>query len=150
MARTPEQVREAKRVHMAARRAADPEGVRAYRRAYHAENRDKRVAKMRDYYARRFFWAKAMKLRGPGRATPQELGALWKLQRGRCALTGRRLDRTAQLDHKLARARGGDDRIGNLQWLCGPANLAKRDLTDVEFVQLCAEVVACRFSELGQ
>jgi 5-methylcytosine-specific restriction endonuclease McrA len=142
MPRSIEEIRKAKREHMARRRAADPQGERAYRRAYHAANRDARTAKMRAYYGRRFFWGKAMKLRGEDRATAKELAALWKAQRGRCALTGRRLDRSAQLDHKTPKARGGGDNPANLQWLCVAANLAKRDLTDAEFAALCGDVMA--------
>lgn len=142
MPRSAEETREAKRLHMARKRAADPEAARAYGRAHHHRNREKQLAKMREYYARRFFWGRAMKLRGPGKATARELAAIWKAQRGRCALTGRRLDRTAQLDHRIPRAQGGADVAGNLQWLCEVANLAKRDLTDTEFANLCAEVMA--------
>lgn len=140
-ARDPEKYRQRKRESMAKRRAADPEGVRQYRRAYHEANREERTAKMREYARRRFFWVKAMKLRGEGRATHKQLAALWKAQRGICALTGRRLDRTAQLDHRLPRARGGSDLIGNLQWVCDAANIAKRDLTNEEFHRLCSDVM---------
>lgn len=141
MPRDAEAVRRSKREHMARKRAADPEAARAYGRAYHAANRDVQTAKMRDYSGRRFFWSKAMKLRGIDRATAADIAALWKRQRGRCALTGRRLDRSAQLDHKLPKARGGDDRLSNLQWLCEDANLAKRAMTDDEFASLCGEVM---------
>lgn len=141
MPRSPDEVREAKRLHMAKKRAADPQAARDYRNAYHAKNRDAQTAKMRAYYERRFFWGKAMKLRGPGRATAKDLAAIWKEQRGRCALTGRRLDRSAQLDHKLPRTRGGGDAPLNLQWLCEEVNLAKRALTDAEFTALCGEVM---------
>ena len=139
--RSQDDVREAKRADMAARRAADPSAARAYHRNRHFQNHEVNKAKMRAYYARRFFWGKAMKLRGDGRASARQLAALWKAQRGRCALTGRRLDRSAQLDHKLPKARGGDDRPANLQWLCEEANLAKRALTDAEFVALCSDVM---------
>jgi 5-methylcytosine-specific restriction endonuclease McrA len=105
--RTPAQALEAKRRQMAERRAADPEAARAYHRARHHGNHEANKAAMREYVRRRFFWTKAMKLRGEGRATARDLAALWKAQRGLCALTGRRLDRAAQLDHKLAKARGG-------------------------------------------
>lgn len=141
MPRDIEAIRKAKREHMARKRAADPEAARAYRNSYHAANREKQTAKMRAYYGRRFFWGKAMKLRGEGRATARDLAAIWKSQRGLCALSGRKLDRTAQLDHKLPRARGGDDRPGNLQWLCEDVNLAKRALTDAEFTALCGDVM---------
>ena len=142
MPRSIEETRKAKREHMARKRAADPEAARAYSRNYHHANREKQVAAMRAYYASRFFWAKAMKLRGSGRATAKDLASIWKAQRGRCALTGRRLDRTAQLDHKLPKARGGGDEPENLQWLCREANLAKRELTDQEFADLCSDVMA--------
>lgn len=141
MPRSPEQVREAKRLHMARRRAENPEGVRNYQRQLRAKNPERTRAKLRVYYARRFFWGRAMKLRSEGRATFREIARLWKAQRGRCALTGRRLDRDAQLDHILPRARGGGDEITNLRWVCNAANLAKRDMTDAEFQTLCADVM---------
>ena len=140
--RTLDDTRMAKREHMARRRAENPEAVRAYQASQRAKNPDRSRATMRAYARRRFFWIKAMKLRGEGRANAHQLAALWKSQRGRCALTGRRLDRTAQLDHRVAKARGGGDEITNLQWLCEEANLAKRALTDAEFIALCSDVMA--------
>lgn len=137
-----EKIRERKRLSMANVRAKDPDKARAYRNAYHAQNREERTAKMREYAGRRFFWTKSMKLRGEGRATYKQLAALWKKQRGLCALTGRRLGQSAQLDHKLPKARGGEDDISNLQWVCEEANMAKRDLTDTEFAWLCSDVMA--------
>ena len=71
----------------------------------------------------------------------QDLAALWKRQRGRCALTGRRLDKTAHLDHIVPRAKGGADDIENLRWVCDEANLAKRDLSDDDFIRLCRDVL---------
>lgn len=141
MGRTVEQIRESKRLYMAKRRAENPDAMREYQRDLHHRRRDANCQKMRQYYARRFFWGKAMKLQGEGRATAKELAKLWKNQRGKCALTGRRLDRTAQLDHKQPRARGGSDQMINLQWLCEEANLAKRALTDDEFIDLCRDVM---------
>lgn len=136
-----EEVREAKRSHMARKRKENPDAARQYQRQFHEDNRERQIAKMRDYYARRFFWSKAMRLRGAGRATARELAAIWKAQRGRCALTGRRLDRTAQLDHKTPLSRGGGDDASNLQWLCGAVNQSKRALTDAEFIALCGDVM---------
>ena len=81
------------------------------------------------------------KLRGPNRATHVELARLWKAQKGRCALTGARLDRTAELDHVLPKTRGGKDNIGNLRWVTHQVNFAKRDLTDEEFIILCGDVM---------
>jgi 5-methylcytosine-specific restriction endonuclease McrA len=143
MPRSVEETREAKRLHMARKRAADPEAARRYHRERHHKNRERNLAKMRAYYGRRFFWGRAMKLRGEGRATTANLAYLWKRQRGRCALTGRRLNReNSHLDHITARARGGADNISNLRWVCIEANLAKRELSDAEFIALCADVIA--------
>lgn len=136
-----EKCRARKRESMAKKRAADINAAREYGRNYHHKNRDSNCEKMRNYHARRFFWSKSMKLRGEGKANAKELALLWRSQKGLCALTGRKLDRTAQLDHKHPKARGGGDQISNLQWLCEDANLAKRALTDKEFIALCGDVM---------
>jgi 5-methylcytosine-specific restriction endonuclease McrA len=142
VAKTIEEIRKSKREHMARRRKENPEAVRAYQRQQHAKNREKNKEKMREYYAKRFFWGRAMKLRGENRATAKELAFLWKNQLGLCALTGRKLNReNAQLDHITAKAKGGKDNIENLRWTCKEANLAKRELTDDEFVELCENVM---------
>ena len=73
--------------------------------------------------------------------TASDLAKLWKAQRGLCALTGRKMDRSAQVDHKLPLARGGKDDLSNLQWTTAEANRAKRDLTDIEFHALCTDSV---------
>lgn len=141
MAQNREQYLAAKREAMGRYRKHNPDKAREYARQWHARNRERQTAKMRDYYARRFFWGRAMKLRGPDRATFKELAAIWKRQRGRCALTGRRLDRTADLDHILPKTRGGTDRADNLRWLAREVNMVKRNLTDAEFILLCADVM---------
>ena len=137
-----EKIRERKRLSMAKADLENPEKARTYRNSYHNKNRDVCTSKMREYAARRFFWTKAMKLRGEKKASYKEIASLWKKQRGLCALTGRRLDRSAQLGRKLPKAKGGNDSINNLQWLCESANLAKRDLTDEQFSALCSDVMA--------
>ncbi len=123
---------------MAKRRLADPDGVRAYGRAYHNANRARVQQRTRALHRRRFFWSRATKF---VHITARDLASLWKRQRGLCALTGRKLDRTAQLDHIVPRARGGGDEITNLRWLCHEANLAKRALSDSEFLDLCSAVM---------
>lgn len=144
MARTIEETRKAKREHMARKRAENPQAVRDKQRHWRQKNLERQRATTRAYFARRFFWSRAMKLSGPDRADYKQLAALWKRQRGRCALSGRRLDRTAQLDHKTPLANGRLDNIKNLQWLAQDVNLAKRALAQAEFIQLCREIVIFR------
>jgi 5-methylcytosine-specific restriction endonuclease McrA len=141
MARSIEETRKAKREHMARKRAENPEKIKEYQLNRHYKNHEKNKAIMRAYASKRFFWVKAMKLRGEGRATTKQIASLWKKQKGLCALTGAKLDRTSQLDHILPKSKGGIDYIENLQWLSQKANLAKRDLTDDEFIDLCASVM---------
>jgi 5-methylcytosine-specific restriction endonuclease McrA len=150
MARTEAETREAKRSQMALRRKKDPEKNRAYQRKWHAENREHSKAKLRAYYAKRFFWGRAMKLRGPERATYKDLARIWKQQRGRCALTGRRLDRTADMDHIIPKTRGGTDHPSNIRWLAREVNMVKRNLTDGEFLILCADVMRVLGSRIQQ
>ena len=136
--RTAEQTREAKRKHMAERWAEKPEAMRAVSRDFHRRHKERINAQRRDHHVTRLFWTRALKFRG---ITANDLARLWKAQRGLCALTGRKMDRSAQVDHKLPIARGGKDELSNLQWTTAAANLAKRDLTDAEFHALCVDAV---------
>lgn len=136
--RSAEQVREAKRLHMERKRAANPEAVRDQQRQWVADNRERINARRREHHKTRMFWTRALGIKGVSAA---DLAKLWKSQRGHCALTGVRLDRTAELDHKIPRARGGSDALANLQWVSHAANRAKRDMTDEEFYALCQQAV---------
>ena len=137
--RSADDVREAKRLHMAARRQSDPDAARAYGKEYYRLNREKRRAAIKTYQARRFFWMRSIKLQG---VSERDLAQLWKSQRGLCGISGRRLSRqNAQIDHIIPKSRGGDDRLSNLRWACAEANLAKRDMTDIELFDLCADIL---------
>lgn len=138
-----DEVRRRKRELMARRRADNPDAARAYQREHFNKNKERIKEKMRNYSRKRFFWSRAMKLRTEPRATALELARLWKAQRGRCGLTGRRMDASAQLDHIRPRAAGGTDSVDNLRWTCKEANLAKRELSDADFLRLCSDV--CSF-----
>jgi hypothetical protein len=80
----------------------------------------------------------------------KSLAALWRSQRGLCALTGVRLGRTANLDHIIPKARGGSDHIGNLRWVSFSANMLKRDLLDEELFEIAVQVVSVLSSRLDQ
>ena len=62
-----------------------------------------------------------------------------------CGLTGRSIDlnlsKTYQLDHIIPKSKGGDNSINNCRLTCREANVAKNDMTDEEFIQLCYDVV---------
>ena len=68
---------------------------------------------------------------------------IWSDQGGVCALTGEKLrpGDNASLDHIVAKAKGGETVRSNLRWVSYDSNMAKRDLSDAEFVALCRKVV---------
>lgn len=74
--------------------------------------------------------------------TAADLARLWIEQRGRCALSGYRLDRTAHLDHIVPIVGGGSHGIENLRWLDPNVNLAKRAMSDADFIAMCKSIVA--------
>lgn len=75
--------------------------------------------------------------------TVEWLHGKWDDQAGLCVLTGRALDvHTFEVDHILPASRGGSDDLINLRLLSPEANASKHGLTDEEFVELCADVVA--------
>lgn len=63
----------------------------------------------------------------------------------RCYLTGEVIDirkpRTYQFDHIVPVSRGGDNSLNNLGICTSEANQAKRNMTDVEFIDFCEKVV---------
>jgi hypothetical protein len=71
------------------------------------------------------------------------LERLWLAQGGRCAVTGVALSPGdgASLDHITPRSRGGTHDPSNLRWVLTAVNTAKSNLTDAEFLALCAAVV---------
>ena len=116
--------------------------------------RDANVSKhktlKKSWNKRRFFYCKAMMLKATKRGglcfqTTQQLARglmfQWIKQRGRCALTGVKLDRTANADHILPVCKGGTDNSNNFQWLTPEANHFKGSLTVEELAHMCRLVL---------
>lgn len=78
------------------------------------------------------------------KGTANKLMALIESQSYKCALTGQDLTpENAHLDHKLPLSRGGDNKLGNLQWIHKDVNKAKGEMTNEEFVKMCRKVARC-------
>jgi hypothetical protein len=82
--------------------------------------------------------------------TARELWSLWRKQRGRCVLSGRKLQRDAHLDHVVSIAQGGTHGLENIRWLDPQVNLARRELSDDDFATLCSEVIGRRILSAHQ
>jgi hypothetical protein len=103
---------------------------------YHHDTKQKR---MKDHF---FQWRSSnWNHRNKAKTTAEELASLWKKQRGRCALSGRKLGRDAQLDHIIPRSKGGTSVINNLRWLDPMANIMRKNVSDKELIQFCEDLV---------
>lgn len=129
-----DKIRDRKRLSMAQARVKDPERFRERARRFHQNNKERVNAKRRGHHVTRLFWTRALKFKG---VTAKDLARMWISQRGMCALSGIKLGRSAQVDHKIPRARGGTSDLSNLRWVTAEVNLAKRDLLDDEFIAIC-------------
>lgn len=139
MAATAEVIRARKRDHMR-RVRSDPVRRAALNEA--RRNNPRYTAKGREYSARlrdQHFLRWRARNWGHG-VTAKMLAALWKRQRGICALSGRKLDRTAHLDHISPKSFGGVHTIENLRWLDPWVNTARGNLSDQEFMDRCNQV----------
>lgn len=138
----PDKIRKRKRESMAKQRST-PEGheraLNASRRSWANGRSLKQKVYLRNLRENRFFVWRARNWEH-GRISARQLASLWKMQRGRCTLSGRRLGRDAHLDHILPKSLGGVGDIANLRWLDPLVNLARRNLSDDEFITLCAEI----------
>jgi hypothetical protein len=119
---------------------------------YRRNNPDKwRLIKQvsnKKYNKRRFFFSRAchIALRINDNIETSELctalSRAWYKQRGRCAYTGKRLDRNAQVDHKTPTSRGGSNHASNLHWVTADANWVKGTMTHDEFIGICSDIAA--------
>lgn len=117
-----------------------------YGQTSYQKHREKILARHKAKRIRRFFWMRTRALvarHGVNSvvATPAELAKLWKSQRGRCALSGRRLNKqNSELDHKVPVKQGGHGQVSNLRWVDADVNHAKNALSESDFISLCNEV----------
>jgi hypothetical protein len=127
--------KEAKLLANAKYRKENPEKMKAIRHLSNAK-----------YNKRRFFFTRALSAITHVGSTdnPDQVCAIlsraWYNQRGRCAYTGKRLGRDAQVDHKTPVSRGGLNDRDNLHWVTPAANFVKRAKTHDEFVALCVDI----------
>lgn len=139
-----EVIRERKRVYMQHARQDESKRDRwnAARRSNPLYAEQQRVY-LQQLRRRRFFVWRARNWNSRHRTTltAHDLWALWRQQRGRCALSGRKLDATAHLDHIAHVSRNGAHDLTNIRWIDPRVNVARSNMTDAEFVTMCRQVV---------
>ena len=106
----------------------------------------KRTKSVRSYL--QYLRSKAVQRKKAGEVISLDaLELLWQIQQGRCALTGWPM--TMELANGVVPTNCSIDRkdskigyvVGNVQLVCRAANVAKSDLSSVDFLKLCRAVV---------
>ncbi|UPT53098.1 HNH endonuclease [Synechococcus phage Yong-M3-232] len=122
--------------------AENAEEISRRRSARYAERVDEMRARNRRNYEKNpeLFKASARnrkaRLRAAeGRHTAADIAAIYEAQKGRCAYCKASLKNARHVDHIVPLAKGGSNWPSNLQLLCPPCNMAKRDKDPVAFAQ---------------
>jgi 5-methylcytosine-specific restriction endonuclease McrA len=110
------------------------EHLEAYREEYRETNRERiREAHRRhyrenseEYYARNHQRRLRIEANG-GRYTGAEIKKLYEEQHGLCGICGCDLNEKFHRDHIIPVSKGGSNSIYNIQLLCPPCNMKKRD-----------------------
>ncbi len=125
---------------------------KAFKEAYpekHAEIKKLSNAKYNKRLKTRFFYNRALHI--SHRASTHGIGVenlgaylsrAWYNQRGRCAYTGHKLGRDAQVDHKIPTSLGGTNHTHNLHWVTPAANACKGAMTHEQFLGIATDIVA--------
>jgi CRISPR/Cas system Type II protein with McrA/HNH and RuvC-like nuclease domain len=83
------------------------------------------------------------RLKTPLQVRPFDLWRLAKKQKCKCALTGQLLSKdNISLDHIQPVSLGGNNNFDNLRLVAKRVNIARQNMTDFEFLQLCQDVVS--------
>lgn len=111
----------------ASRARANVDLARARRRRWSEKNKEAEATKQRNY--------KARKRAAAGSHTQAEVAALYKRQKGRCAICRVKLNGRYHADHIVPLIAGGTNYIANIQITCVSCNTTKSGRDPTEFMR---------------
>jgi 5-methylcytosine-specific restriction endonuclease McrA len=129
-------------------RAAKLAKNNAFKKAFPEKYKAVKKASNAKYNKRRFFFVRALGIisrTGFEQSTENLCAVLsraWYKQRGRCAYTGKKLGRDAQVDHKVPLSKGGTNDPDNIHWVIPAANWVKHEMTHEQFLAVAQDIVA--------
>jgi len=133
---------EKRRAYDAARHHADLEGNRARSRAYRENNPGYASGNAKRWRAEnpdqwRTCWQnnKAKRRGAEGSYTPNDIDAIFKAQKGKCAYCRISIKGHRHVDHIVAVTKGGSNRRSNIQLLCPACNISKHNKDPMEFAR---------------
>ena len=130
--------------------------IKQYRRKHYRKYIKKYKQESRKYYRKNKQYIRQQEIKHPFRRlasnanfrykdskiTPFDLWKIAKKQKLRCALTNEKLTlENISLDHVIPKSKGGLNIISNLRLILHPINIARQNMTDERFVNMCKSVV---------
>lgn len=110
----------------------DPDGHKSRSKKSRAKRRFKRLVEMSNRFFTKDEWLTAL-----------DIWRIAKKQKLICALTGDKLTNdTISIDHIIPKSQGGSNKPENIRLVDKDVNLARRALTDQQFIELCKKVVS--------
>lgn len=110
---------------------------RAYYRDHQASKAKAHAAYVKDAdgYKVRAAKRRAIKNNADGNHSKKDLEDIRARQKDKCACCGIRLAGKGHADHIIPISKGGSDWPKNIQYLCAPCNISKRDKDPVDFMK---------------
>ena len=118
------------------------EKYKEYRLQYKEKNRVIINEKARKHPFRKLSWSANSRCNCKEKIIPFDLWKIAKKQKMKCTLTGDKLTiGNISLDHIIPKSKNGTNVLSNLRLVLRSVNIARQNMTDEDFINMCKKVV---------